>query len=271
MERKLQFNNVWYPTKKEEIKKFLPQVNKLEKIDAISCICPHAGWIYSGYVAGEVYSLINPADLYVLLGPNHTGLGKEVSLFDSGFWEGPLGKINIDTDFVQLLLKNSEFLEKDVLAHYREHSLEVQIPFLQFITQKNFNIVPIIIRSQEYQICNDIGNSIASAIKKYKEKFPEKKVVLIASTDMTHYEPKDYAVKLDTMAIEQIIKLSAKGLYDTVLTYGISMCGVIPTVCVIIASKILGAKSAKLIKYQTSGDVNGDYAQVVGYAGIIIS
>jgi AmmeMemoRadiSam system protein B len=270
MNRKSQFNGSWYPNDIAEILKYLPNVSEENKVEVISCICPHAGWMYSGKVAGEVYSLIKPADVYILLGPNHTGMGKDVSVYPQGYWENPLGKIKVNSEIVDMLTKHSEFLEKDFLAHNREHSLEVQIPFLQVITKKEFTIVPITIRADSYQVCKDLGRSIASVVKEYKNVFPTQKIVLISSTDMTHYEEYNYAKKLDFLAIEQILNLSDKGLYDTVLSYGISMCGVIPTVSIIVASKLLGAKTAKLLKYQTSGDVNNDYDAVVGYAGIII-
>ncbi|MFN3550745.1 MAG: AmmeMemoRadiSam system protein B, partial [Endomicrobiia bacterium] len=143
-------------------------------------------------------------------------------------------------------------------------------PFLQLIAENEFTIVPITIRVEDYHMCQDLGHAIFSAIKEYKNKYKNKKIVIISSTDMTHYESQSYAYKLDTLAVEQILNLSPKGLFDIVLSYGISMCGVYPTVCTLIASKLLEAKNAKLVKYQTSGDVSGDYESVVGYAGIII-
>lgn len=263
----------WYPREIDEIKKYFVPIPKEKKIDVIGCVCPHAGWMFSGKVAGEVYSLINPADVYVLLGPNHTGLGKNSAVYPEGYWETPLGKIKVATDLVNLIIKYSEFLEKDSSAHLREHSLEVQLPFLQYLAQeikKEFSFVPITLKIEDYHTCKDIGNSIALGIKEYKKSFPSKKIVIIASTDMTHYESQSYAKKMDSLAIEEILNLSDKGLYDTVLSYGISMCGVYPTVSMIVASKLLGAKEAKLIKYQTSGDVSKEYDRVVGYAGIVM-
>lgn len=264
----MQYNNKWYPTTRQEIKQFVPENDK--KVEVISCICPHAGWMYSGRVAGEVYSLISPADVYILLGPNHTGFGKRVSLFYEGEWEAPFGNVEVNAKISELILKKSEFVEKDFEAHIKEHSLEVQIPFLQYIAKKKFTIVPITIMSDSYQVCKDVGMSVASAIKDYKKVSPEEKVVIISSTDMTHYEQYNYAKKLDSLAIEKILELDDKGLYDTVVSYGITMCGVVPTVATIIASKALLATSSKLVKYQTSGDVSGDYEQVVGYAGLIV-
>ncbi len=136
MKRSSLFAGSWYPDKIEDVKKYLVEVPKEKKLDVISCICPHAGWMYSGKVAGEVYSQIIPADIYVLLGPNHTGLGKNSAVYPEGSWETPFGEIKVESKFVNLLIKNSEFLEKDFLAHSREHSIEVQLPFLQYINHE---------------------------------------------------------------------------------------------------------------------------------------
>jgi AmmeMemoRadiSam system protein B len=270
MKRKTKFAGTWYPDSVKEAKKYLLDIPEDKKIDVISCICPHAGWIYSGKVAGEVYSLIKPADVYILVGPNHTGLGENVAVYPEGSWETPFGEVKINSELVELITKNSEFATKDHVAHLNEHSLEIQLPFLQMITKKEFSIVAITIRVEDYHMCQDLGSSIFTSIKEYTKNHPQQKVVLVASTDMTHYEPQSYAYKLDTLAIEQILNLSPKKLFDTVLSYGISMCGVYPTVSVLIASLLLGAKNAKLIKYQTSGDVTGEYDAVVGYAGIVV-
>lgn len=270
MIRKAKFAGSWYPDNFEEAKKYLSYVPENKKIDVISCICPHAGWYYSGNVAGSVYSIIKPADVYILVGPNHTGLGENIAVYPEGSWETPFGKIKVNSEIVELIIKNSEFAKKDNLAHEREHSLEIQLPFLQIIAKKEFSIVPITIRLEDYDMCKDMGTAISNAVKEYQKNNADKKIVIIASTDMTHYEPHSYAQKLDSIAIEQILSLSPKGLFDKVLSYGISMCGVFPTVSVLIASKLLNAKEAKLVKYQTSGDVSGEYDSVVGYAGIII-
>lgn len=270
MKRQAKFAGTWYPDKIDEAKKYLSSVDEKQKVEVISCICPHAGWIYSGKVAGKVYSLIQPADVYILLGPNHTGFGENISVYPSGEWATPFGKVKINTEITELILKNSEFAKKDIIAHENEHSLEVQLPFLQLISPPHFSIVAIAIRLEDYHMCKDLGISISNAIKEYKKNYKDKKIVIIASTDMTHYEPQSYAQKLDMLAIEQILNLSPKELYDTVLRYGITMCGVFPTVSALIASKLLNAKNAKLVNYQTSGDVTGEYDSVVGYAGIII-
>lgn len=256
------YAGTWYPKTKEEIEKYLDL--KAQKSDTIACVCPHAGWMYSGKVAGNVYSHLNPADTYVLIGPNHTGFGAPASIYSEDTWKMPLGNAEIDTDLSKTTLGFSEFLKADTTAHVREHCLEVQLPFIQYFNPKA-KIVPILLMSDEFEIAEDIANAVAQAIKK-----TDKKVLIVASTDMTHYESHEYAKKQDNLAIEKILKLDAAGLLKTVQQRGITMCGYLPTAAVILASKKLGAKSAELIQYATSGDVSGDFESVVGYAGIII-
>lgn len=269
MKRNPKFSGSWYPDELTEAYKYLFKIPEENKIEVTSCICPHAAWMFSGKVAGSVYSSIKPADVYILLGPNHTGYGKNVAIYPEGKWVTPFGEVEVNKEVVDMIVQKSPFVEKDTLAHINEHSLEVQLPFLQLITKKEFSIVPITIRVEDYEMCKELGSSIASVVKEYNKKY-KTKILLISSTDMTHYEPQNYAQKLDTIAIEQILELSPKGLYDNVLSSGISMCGVFPTVTILVASKLLGAKEAKLLAYQTSGDITGEYDSVVGYAGMVI-
>lgn len=263
MDRKAVFSGTWYPTTREEIEKYIPKVEKKER--AIACVCPHAGWMYSGWTAGKVYARLELYDTYVLFGPNHTGLGKDVAIFPSGKWQMPLGSVSIDEEFVEEVTKLSEFITKDAQAHMREHSLEVQIPFIQ-VLNPNFKMVAITIKLEDYEVCKDIAIAVSDVVKKQKDK----RIILIASTDMSHYETYEYAKKQDKLAIDEILKLDPKSLYDVVRKRGISMCGCVPTVTVLYAANLLGAKSAELVEYTTSGDVSGDYSAVVGYAGLII-
>ena len=260
--RKSLFAGTWYPTEKDEIKEYI-ELNQ-NKSDVIGCICPHAGWMYSGKVAGSVYSRINNYDTYIILGPNHTGHGANASIFPDGIWETPFGKIKIDTELVKDILNLSEFLEPDTEAHSREHCIEVQLPFIQYFNP-NPNIVPIILMSEHYDICKDIANAITNTIKRSK-----KRILLIASTDMSHYESQQYAKQQDELAINKIMELDAEGLIKTVNQFSISMCGYFPTAIVLLTSKKLGAKKAELVKYATSGDITGDTSSVVSYAGLII-
>ncbi|MBU2615036.1 MAG: AmmeMemoRadiSam system protein B, partial [Elusimicrobia bacterium] len=208
MIRNALFAGTWYPKTKTEIEEYLDL--KTQKTDAISCICPHAGWMYSGKVAGKVYSGINTAETYIIIGPNHTGNGAPVSIFSEGTWKMPLGDIEIDSDLSKSIMQFSEFLKTDTQAHLREHCIEVQIPFIQYFNPKA-KIVPIILMSDEFEVAQDIANAVAESIKK-----TNCKTMIIASTDMTHYEPQQYAKKMDSLAIDKILQLDASGLYSTV-------------------------------------------------------
>ncbi|MDD5449703.1 MAG: AmmeMemoRadiSam system protein B [Candidatus Omnitrophica bacterium] len=234
------------------------------KINAIGVVSPHAGYIYSGPVAGSVYSRIELKPTYIIIGPNHTGKGKPYSLMSEGSWVMPQGEIDIDVKLAKALLSGSEFLEEDFLAHAYEHSIEVQLPFLQYF-KSPFKIVPIIISYSKGHIYQAIGREIAKAVKESK-----KDVMIIASSDMTHYESQEDAHSKDMKAIEAILKLDEEELVKRVEKFDISMCGYAPVSVMLAAAKELGAKSAELVKYQTSGDASGDYSSVVGYAGIII-
>lgn len=237
---------------------------KKEKIDAVGVVSPHAGYVYSGEVAGDVLSSIKPKPTYIILGPNHTGYGKPFGLDSERTWKTPLGEVKIDEDLAKVILEHSRYIKKDAECHNYEHSIEVQLPFLQYLN-KSFTFVPIVISYADRQIYKDIGKEIALAIKDLK-----KDVTVIASSDMTHYEPHEAAKKKDTMAIEKILALDINGFLDTIEKYDISMCGFAPTAIMMQAAIELGAKKAKLIKYNTSGDTSGDYSTVVGYAGIAI-
>lgn len=234
------------------------------KKNALGVMAPHAGFVYSGSVAGAVYSRIGPADTFLILGPNHTGLGAEVSVYSEGAWETPLGKVHIDTELAHALLESSEDFSRDDAAHLSEHSIETQIPFLQYLFN-DFKMVPVCVGRLDLQKCLRIGKSIAKTLKG-----GPKKVVLIASSDMSHYVSKETAERLDRLAFNALEKRDPVLLFETVRNNHISMCGVLPAICMISACNELGATTASLVKYTNSGDVTRDYRQVVSYAGIII-
>lgn len=246
----------------EEVKRYILQ--NIPKEKAIAALCPHAGLIYSGSVAGAVYSHLIVPDTFVLIGPNHTGLGARVSLMSQGEWEIPTGVLSIDQKLARRILSGCELVTPDTQAHLFEHSLEVQLPFIAHFSQEA-KIVPITIMHATIDECKAIGEAIASAI--IQTDYP---VVIIASSDMSHYVSDEVARRKDKLAINRILQLDPEGLYDTVTTERISMCGYIPATIMLYASKALKAKEARLIRYSTSGDVSGDYDYVVGYAGIII-
>lgn len=259
----------FYPSSRQELKKqieaFIPA--KAEKIDAIACILPHAGYIYSGRVAAETVSRLIIKDTVILLGPNHTGYGTEFSIMTQGSWQTPLGEIKIESGLASRILKNSEYLKDDNAAHLYEHSLEVELPFLQYF-KTDFKIVPIVIASSRIEALKAIGKTIASTVVESKLKGS---VLMVASSDMTHYEPQGEAERKDKQAIEAIIELNEDKLFERIRKLDISMCGYAPVIAMIAAAKALGAKTAQLIKYQTSGDVTGDKTSVVGYAGLILT
>ncbi len=255
----------FYPGLKSELIKEIASFSdpKATKSDVIACMLPHAGYVYSGRVAVEAVSRINIKDKIILLGPNHTGLGQEFSLMSDGAWQTPLGSIKIDSVLAKEILSQSKYLKEDALAHLNEHSLEVELPILQYF-RNDFQIVPIALMSSDIKALKAVGQEIAAAVKGLKS------VMLIASSDMTHYESQEIAIKKDNAAIKAILDLDEDALADRIRALNISMCGYAPVIVMISAAKALGAKKTELIKYQTSGDVTGDKTSVVGYASIVI-
>ena len=259
----------FYPSNKNSLENQLRSFPKAtSKEDALACIMPHAGYVYSGGVAVQTASSIQMKENIILLGPNHTGLGSSFSIASKGEWKTPLGKVEVNATIVENLKKECSLFKEDDSAHAHEHSLEVELPILQFLHRDKFSIVPLILmpsRMSEYE-------KIAQAISKTITDLGIKdKTLIIASSDMTHYESHKSAKEKDNLAIEAILNLDEKLLIERVQKYNITMCGYVPTVITIMTAKNLGAKKAKLIKYQTSGEISGDYQSVVGYAGIIIS
>ena len=246
----------------KEIKGYID--TKVTKINALGCVSPHAGYMYSGQVAGSVLSHIALKGSYIILGPNHSGMGARFGLDMNRNWLTPLGEVKIDKDLAEAVLDTSRLVKTNELCHDYEHSIEVQLPFLQVLS-KDFEFVPIVIAHGDSEEYKEIGKNLATAIKKTK-----KEVTIIASSDMTHYETHESAQKKDRLAIDKILKLDIDGFLEQIHKYNISMCGYAPTAIMMSATKELGAKKASLIRYQTSGDTSGDYSAVVGYAGIVV-
>jgi hypothetical protein len=235
---------------------------------ACGIVVPHAGFVYSGKVAGAVYSSIEMPDTFVILGPNHTGAGSNFSIETSGSWRTPLGDVAVDEELALGILKNSKNIEVDETAHKSEHSIEVQLPFMQYFS-KSFRIVPIVVKHytpDEYflKACIEVGDAIAHAIG------AGRRVVVVASTDFSHYESQETAEKNDKLAIDAILSLDAKRLFREVGERDISMCGYGPVAAAITSCVKLGCTKARLVKYMTSGDVSGDYGRVVGYGGVSV-
>ena len=233
--------------------------------EAVGIMVPHAGLIYSGSVAGMVYSGIAMPKTFVMLGPNHTGLGAPVSVMDDGEWEVPTGRVRIDRKLAVKILQNTQLASRDSQAHAFEHSLEVQLPFITCLSS-DISIVPVAIMSATYDDCLKLAEAVVAAIRSVD--YP---VTILASSDMSHFLSDKAARHKDQMALDMILRLDPKGLYDIVKQKRITMCGVLPATVMIIASMALGAGSAKLLRYMTSGEVSGDYDSVVGYAGVVLS
>jgi MEMO1 family protein len=233
--------------------------------DALGCVVPHAGYIYSGHVAGAVYQKLPARSSYIILCPNHTGLGAPLAMMSSGSWQTPLGEVPVDRALAAVMGNSCHLLTEDSVAHSKEHSLEVQLPFLQHQV-KDFHFVPVAVGVGNYAALEFLGHCVAHAVE-----IATKPVMIIASSDMNHFEPDGVTRIKDRRAIEKILALDPQGLHDVVRQENISMCGYGPTVAMLAAVLELGAKKAELEKYATSADVSGDRGAVVGYAGIIIS
>jgi len=256
----------FYPESPRQLRSMIKGLvdDKAGKEEVIGLISPHAGYIYSGPVAGATISRIKFKDTFIIMGPNHTGHGQPLSIMTEGTWKTPLGEVEIDSELGRKILATSGYLQEDHVAHRYEHSIEVQLPFLQYF-RPDIKLVPIVLAYAGGDAYKEIGRGIARAVKDLN-----REVVIVASSDMTHYEPRDSAERKDTQAIEAILDLNEDELLRRVQELDISMCGYAPAVSLISAAKELGAKGAELVRYQTSGDVTGDYTSVVGYAGVII-
>lgn len=234
-----------------------------KKEKAVAVVVPHAGFVYSGAVAGAVYSSVEIPDRVVILGPSHRGSRSVFGIMSGGDWQTPLGKVPVDAELARAIGERSPLVREDPGGHAAEHSLEVQLPFLQLL-KSAFSIVPVCVSSAAgYSDLEGLATALADAILA-----SGRETLLVSSTDMSHYISQEAARKLDNLAIERILALDARGLFDVVQERNISMCGFQPTTAVILAARTLGARMAELVLYRTSGDVSGDFDQVVGYAGL---
>lgn len=256
----------FYPSSPSELTEMVRDYTDAgcEKESAIGIVSPHAGLMYSGRVAGAVFSRIRFPRTFILIGPNHTGLGKPVSIMSSGQWDMPTGELDIDTGVAEVLKGHSGVFEENRVAHQMEHSLEVQLPFMLYFSS-DIKIVPVIMMPGPLETCRLVGEALAEAVK--SAGYP---VTIVASSDMSHYVTDSTARKKDKKAIECITALDPEGLFNTVKNENISMCGAVPVTSMLYAAKKLGAKEASLVKYMTSGEVSGDYDYVVGYAGLTV-
>ena len=239
----------------------LPPSTSKERIYGM--VCPHAGYMYSGAVAANGYYELSSSkfESAIIIGPNHYGLGSDVALMNKGSWKTPLGEINIDLELAQEIYQNCELVNFDELAHSRDHCIEVQLPFLQYIREK-FKIVPIILVNQGKNTCIKLGNGIYESIKK-------RNLISIASSDLTHYKSNSQAHEKDNLLISAILSLDIEKFYSVLLSFNVTACGYGAIATVMEISKMMGATKGKLLKYATSGDVAGDDRSVVGYSSIL--
>ena len=246
---------------RREVLRLMPAARRRKALAAIS---PHAGYVYSGPVAGEVFSRVEVPERVVLLGPKHTARGAEYALSPDEAWLTPLGRAEVDSAFGRALMDRCSFLREDGAAHLEEHSLEVQLPFLLAIRPR-VGIVPLAIGGADRSRLRKIGQALAQEIAGRPEGS-----LIIASSDLTHYESQAAAEAKDRLVLEAISGLDEELLWATVKEYRVSMCGLLPIYAALVAAKTLGASRVEIARYQTSGEVSGDRRQVVGYAGVVI-
>lgn len=256
----------FYPSDPLQLEKQIEgfTASKSAKTSALGCIVPHAGYAYSGRVAGAVYGALNLPSRFILLGPRHYAQGERLALLSCGAWETPLGEVPIDGALAAGLKNAFPSFREDPVAHAPEHSLEVQLPFLLRLAP-DVRFAPVLIGVDRFDVLEALGHAVASVLRAQREA-----VMIIASSDMNHRESDAVTRVKDRKAIDAILALDARRLYDTVRRESISMCGYAPAVAMLIATRDLGATQANLVRYATSADVNGDRDDVVGYAGITV-
>jgi AmmeMemoRadiSam system protein B len=257
----------FYPRRPDELLRDVRNYSAASEpaIAALGCLVPHAGYVYSGHVAGAVYARLEIPRSCVVLCPNHTGMGHPLAAMTRAAWQTPLGEVAPDPELGDALLRAFSLLQENSAAHRAEHAIEVQLPFLQ-ARQPELTLVPIAIGTSDFEVLHGLGDALARVISAQSEK-----VLIVASSDMNHYESDAVTRVKDQKAMARILALDPRGLWDVVMKEEISMCGFGPAVVMLTATKRLGATSATLVKYATSGDISGDREAVVGYAGIIVN
>jgi AmmeMemoRadiSam system protein B len=257
----------FYPANPRElsslIHRFIKENGEPQKVRVQACLVPHAGYIYSGHVAAAVFSQIVIPNKIIVLGVRHQPYGEELAIVSHGTWRTPLGEATIDRALALRLRAACPALQEDEVAHAREHSLEVEMPFLQLL-QAEFTFVPVAIGSTRFEELVKLGEGVAEVVAGSKEE-----ILVVTSSDMNHYEEEGLTRRKDQRAIECMLRLDAKGLYEVCRRERISMCGLGPAIATLSALRKLGVQSGELVKYATSGEISGDHDAVVGYAGMI--
>lgn len=242
----------------------LPKISNKTSCDIIGLICPHAGYMFSGPIAAHAYyslAVTCKPETIIILGPNHTGYGSAVSLMNTGQWQTPLGNVEVNKEIANFIANKTQIVDVDELAHRFEHSIEVQLPFLQYLFGSNFNFVPICLQMQDLVTISELGKTLAEVLY-------SKKAIIIASSDMTHYQPHKETVIKDIEALRAVEELNEKKFYNVLESRNITACGFGPIATLIFVANKLNGKKAKLLCYKTSGDITSDYSSVVGYAAM---
>ncbi len=244
----------------------LPAVNPAGKRQVLGVVCPHAGYVYSGAVAANAYfslAVDGKPDTVVVLGPNHTGYGNPLSAMREGAWRTPLGDVEIDTEVADAVASEVGLVDFDEVAHRHEHSIEVQLPFLQYLYGSGFRFVPICFLMQDLASAMDVGRGLAEALA-------NRNAVVVASSDFTHYESQASVDRKDAAALKAVEELDERQFYQVLESQNVSACGYAPIAALMTYAKALGAKKAEVLSHKTSGDVTGDKSSVVGYASVVI-
>lgn len=252
------------PALARQVAALLGDAGPRETAPTVLAMVPHAGYVYSGAVAGRTLGQANLADRIVLLGPNHTGRGRRLAVWPDGAWAIPGRLVPVDEELTEGLLAADSRLTADMEAHLGEHSLEVVLPFLA-ATNPSCRVVPVAVSEPDPRVLAEVAEAMAGVLVGR-----EGPISIVVSSDMSHYIPHESAKKRDSQALERILALDPQGLFEVVRSQGITMCGVLPMVLGLTLAKALGATQAVLAAYATSGEVSGDYHQVVGYAGVLV-
>jgi AmmeMemoRadiSam system protein B len=259
----------FYPSDPVELSSLVHKYAKTNSqhppISVRACLVPHAGYVYSGHVTGAVFGRVALPEKIIVLGVRHYPRGEPAAILSSGAWCTPLGDVPIDEPLAETLKKECPLLREDSVAHSGEHSLEVQLPFLQVLAP-GFTFVPVALGTARFESLVSVGEALGRVLSKTKES-----VLLLTTSDLNHYEDDATTRIKDHKAIDQLLALDPRGLYDTCRNENISMCGLGPAVAMLTAMNALGVKKTELVKYATSADVSGDRDAVVGYAGMIFS
>jgi len=244
--------------------KQLPKVNMDGSRRIVGLVCPHAGYMFSGAVAANAYYALasdGKPDTVVILGPNHTGYGSGLAVAAEGLWRTPLGDAEVDGETASEIARETRIVDVDEVAHQFEHSVEVQLPFLQYLYGSAFKFVPMCFQMQDLASAVEVGKALAKVLA-------DKNAVIIASSDMTHYEPQRNAVAKDMAVLKAVETMDEKRFYSVIEKQNVTACGYGPIAALVVAAKATGVKEANLLCYKTSGDVSGDYSRVVGYAAV---